>query len=314
MTVVDLLRTHVEELPRAYADHMPGGLPLPTRCPGMAHVLEWAIPGVIAICKEAEHLGCVWKVVLRRGAVHASLVAEWSLTARALAEELIARTRAGDLMVTSANHEVARLHAELLVASEIAAVAESAAPAIAGELIAPIHPGDLTVMAPDDEAGGPGAEPVDASGIAAVAESAAPAIAGELIAPIHPGDLTVMAPDDEAGGPGAEPVDASGIAAVAEPAAPAKRPRPALGRTGLPRPSSWGTYFTTTRVLGGHPEDQPGRREELNALAVMLDPRDGTLAGAINVSQWLITQVMDKGRPVSTDIASRVHALLRASG
>ena len=268
MTVVDLLRTHVEELPRAYADHMPGGLPLPTRCPGMAHVLEWAIPGVIAICKEAEHLGCVWKVVLRRGAVHASLVAEWSLTARALAEELIARTRAGDLMVTSANHEVARLHAELLVASEIAAVAESAAPAIAGE----------------------------------------------LIAPIHPGDLTVMAPDDEAGGPGAEPVDASGIAAVAEPAAPAKRPRPALGRTGLPRPSSWGTYFTTTRVLGGHPEDQPGRREELNALAVMLDPRDGTLAGAINVSQWLITQVMDKGRPVSTDIASRVHALLRASG
>ena len=222
MTVVDLLRTHVQELPRAYADHLPEGLPLPTKCPGMAHVLEWAIPGVIAICKDAEHLGCVWKVVLRRGAVHAGLVAEWSLTARALAEELISRTRAGD--------------------------------------------------------------------------------------------LTVMAPDDRAGGPGAEPVAASGIAAVAGSSATAKRPPTALARTGSARPSNWGNYFTTTRLLVGHPEGQTERWDEINALAVMLDPRDGTLAGAINVSQWLITQIMEKGRPVSTDIARRVHALLRASG
>ena len=292
MTVVDLLRTHVEELPRAYADHLPGGLPLPTRCPGMAHVLEWAIPGVIAICKDAEHLGCVWKVVLRRGAVHASLVAEWSLTARALAGELISRTRAGDLMVTSANDEVACLRNELADLKNCHVESGCAAsPFVEPRAADALQNAELLVAS----------------------EIAAPAIAGELIAPIHPGDLTVMAPDDGAGGPGAEPVDGSGIAAVAEPAAPAKRPRPALGRsTGLPRPSSWGTYFTTTRVLAGHPEDQPERREELNALAVMLDPRDGTLAGAINVSQWLITQIMDKGRPVSTDIAQRVHALLLA--
>lgn len=267
MTVVDLLRTHVQELPRAYADHLPEGLPLPTKCPGMAHVLEWAIPGVIAICKDAEHLGCVWKVVLRRGTVHASLVAEWSLTARALAEELISRTRAGDLMVMAANDEVARLRAELLAAREIAA----------GE------------------------------------GSSAPALAEVLIALTQPGDLTVTAPDDEVDGPGAEPVAASGSAAGEGSSATAKRPRPSLVRAGSPRPSNWGNYFTTTRLPVGHPESQTGRWDEINALAVMLDPRDGTLAGAINVSQWLITEIMDKGRPVSTDIARRVHALLRTS-
>ena len=265
--IVDHSRTHAQELPRAYADHLPEGLPLPTKCPGMEHVLEWAIPGVIAICKDAKHHGCVWKVVLRRGASHASLVAEWSLTARALAEELISRTRAGDLMLTAANDEVARLRAELVAASEIAAVASTSARALAEALISRTRAGDLTVMAPNDEVDGPGAEPVAASGIAAVADSSATA----------------------------------------------KRARPSFVRAVSARPSNWGNYFSITRLLVGHPEDQTGRWDEINALAVMLDPRDGTLAGAINVSQWLITEIMDKGRPVSTDIARRVHALLRTS-
>ena len=299
MTVVDLLRTHVQELPRAYADHLPEGLPLPTKCPGMAHVLEWAIPGVIAICKDAEHLGCVWKVVLRRGAVHASLVAEWSLTARALAEELISRTRAGDLVVTSSNDEVARLRTELADLKNCHVESGCAAsPFVEPRAADALQNAEL--LASREIAAGDGAS--------------VPALAEVLIALTQSGDLTVMAPDDRAGGPGAEPVAASGIAAVAGLSATAKRPPTALARTGSARPSNWGNYFTTTRLLVGHPESQTERWDEINALAVMLDPRDGTLAGAINVSQWLITQIMDKGRPVSTDIARRVHALLRASG
>ena len=216
---VDLLHTRLPEATRAHADHLPDGLPLPSRCPGMSHALDWAIPGVIAICKEAEHRGCVWKVVLRRGVARASLVAEWSHTARALAEELIARNRAEAMATRGWTKEVDRLRAELVAARVIAAGQVASAGACESD-------------------------------------------AGFVPAP-H-------------------------------------------------RPVQRGTRRAARRLLVAHPDDQSGRVAEFDALAGVLDPRDGTLARALKVSQWLITGIMDNGRPVSTDIAQRVHALLCA--
>ena len=258
---IDLADIRLPEAPRAYAYHVPEGLPLPTTCPGMSHALDWVIPGVVAICKEAEHRGCVWKVVLRRGTAQASLVAEWSLTARALAEELIARNRAETLATQGWTEEVDRLRAEL-VASRVIASDQ----ALAEELIARNRAQTLATLDWTEVVGILQAEVVASQAIAS----------GQ--------DASVRANDP----------------ATISPVAPGAYPKRYTARS-------------TRRPLVEHPEDQPGRLDEFHALAALLDPRDGTLAKALRVTQWLITQVMDNGRPVSADIARRVHALLPAS-
>ena len=258
---IDLADIRLPEAPRAYAYHVPEGLPLPTTCPGMSHALDWVIPGVVAICKEAEHRGCVWKVVLRRGTAQASLVAEWSLTARALAEELIARNRAETLATQGWTEEVDRLRAEL-VASRVIASDQ----ALAEELLSRNRAQTLATRDWTEVVGILQAEVVASQAIASGQDASARANDPATISPVAPGAY----------------------------------------------PKRY-TARSTLRPLVEHPEDQPGRLDEFHALAALLDPRDGTLAKALRVTQWLITQVMDNGRPVSADIARRVHALLPAS-
>lgn len=62
---------------------------MPLTCPGGEHLLQWVIPGEIAICSGDGHKSAVWKVVLRRGMLVTQLVAEWSPTTRLLAETLL---------------------------------------------------------------------------------------------------------------------------------------------------------------------------------------------------------------------------------